>query len=337
MVDEGDWLKISGWAITPPNARASLVFTCDERPCDQVEYPVPRPEMRNLYPYISYASESGFICRVRLTSARDSRRDEFVFRCFDRLTLESPGGTDRPFFYRRLQPDETLPEPSRILLVSGHSSPEVFYLQGHNTLHDFDDALRATVNRGLSEFPRILDWGCGCGRLAIHFRHLAGVELAGVDVDADNVAWCQNNLSFGQFQAIKLHPPMPFPPESFDLLIGLSVLTHLSEQVAFEWLAELERIAKKGAIVLLTFCANSVIATSAQSLPFPQLRTALRNGFLDRPSALFDGRLDEANYYRDILHQDFYIKRHWSKFFEILRIIPGGVNRFQDLAVLRKR
>lgn len=337
VVEQTDSLVISGWAITAPEKRPGLVFTCDGEICDEIEYPLPRPDLEKLFPYISYASESGYNCRVRLNSASDSRRDEFVLRCFNRLTGESPGDCDLPSYYRRRRPDDVLPEPNRMLRVAGYLSPESFYLHGYNAFQNFDNALRATVGRGMGEFPKILDWGCGCGRLAIHLRDLKGVELTGVDVDADDIEWCKQHLPFGQFQTIKPRPPMPLSPESFDLVIGVSVFTHVPEQLSFEWLAELRRVAKKGAILLLTFNSNAAIALLGHDLPSRHLRTVLRKGFLDLTSAALGDSLDEANYYRDILHRDFYVKRHWSKFFEILRIVPGGADRFQDLAVLRKR
>ena len=38
----------------------------------------------------------------------------------------------------------------------------------------------------------------------------------------------------------------------FDLLVRLSVFTHLNEPEQFEWLDELKRIASKGAVLLMT-------------------------------------------------------------------------------------
>jgi SAM-dependent methyltransferase len=336
VVEEGNCLNIAGWAIAPPEERARLVFTCDGEPCDEVQYPLPQPFANNTYSYIPYAVDRGYVCKVHLKPGDDSRRDGFTFRCIDRQTRQSPGGGDRPYYYVRRRPDEILPEPNRVLRVAGFSSPEFFYLQGYNLFRQLDDALHHTVGRGLAEFPQVLDWGCGCGRVALHFRRLPSVQLTGVDVDADNIEWCQKNLLFGHFQTIPLYPPMPLASESFDLIIGVSIFTHLREEVAFEWLAELRRVAKKGAILLISYHGNTALAINGTSLTSLQFHALLCNGFLDLPNEGYDAKLDETEYYRDVRHLNFYIKQHWSKYFEIVDLIPAGVG-IQDVAVLRKR
>ncbi len=231
---EDNSLKICGWAVAPPEDRARLRFTCNDQTCAQVEYPLPQPDLGAFYPYIPYAGQSGFTIKIPFSSSVDPRRDRFTLRCFDQSSGESPGRGDRPHYFARRLPDDILPDDDRIFRVAGFRSADFFFLQGYNLFRQLDNALQKTVGRGLADFSQVLDWGCGCGRVALHFRHLPSVQLTGADVDGDNIGWCQGNLSFGRFLTTPLHPPLPFESDSFDLIFGVSVFTHLREQVAFE-------------------------------------------------------------------------------------------------------
>lgn len=93
--------------------------------------------------------------------------------------------------------------------------------------------------------------------LRVEFRPGSGRELApgkftGTDIDPDNIQWCKENVPQAEFAAIGLHPPTRFASESFDLVYGISVFTHLSETDQDRWLAELQRITKPGAAVLMS-------------------------------------------------------------------------------------
>lgn len=86
-----------------------------------------------------------------------------------------------------------------------------------------------------------LDWGCGCGRVTrwLLDRLDAGVRVVGADIDPLSIHWCRQNLAGGFFERIPLHPPTTFRDEQFSVVLGISVFTHLKEDVQFEWLSEL--------------------------------------------------------------------------------------------------
>src|SRR6185369_7842479 len=136
--------------------------------------------------------------------------------------------------------------------VMGAASTTQFVLGGYTDFSKFQRLLPAIGAGEVSQRKRVLDWGVGCGRVARYFGAVPGVELFGVDVDADNVDWCSRNLP-GQYRKIPLRPPAPLDAASFDLIYGISVLTHLREPDQHAWLAELDRLAAPNAIVLLSF------------------------------------------------------------------------------------
>jgi len=51
---------------------------------------------------------------------------------------------------------------------------------------------------------------------------------------------------------VALQPPTGLPAQGFDLVYGISVLSHLSEPDQFAWLAELARLTRPGALLLLS-------------------------------------------------------------------------------------
>jgi SAM-dependent methyltransferase len=94
----------------------------------------------------------------------------------------------------------------------------------------------------LSEVDAVLDFGCGCGRVARWFNDLDGRELHGCDRDVRLVKWCQANLPFLQATTNGPEPPLPYARNSFDVIYALSVLTHMSDALELAWLLELRRV-----------------------------------------------------------------------------------------------
>jgi SAM-dependent methyltransferase len=98
----------------------------------------------------------------------------------------------------------------------------------------------------------ILDFGCGCGRVARRWANLDGPEIHGCDPSQDAVSWCRENLGFLEATVSRDEPPAPYPPQRFDLIYAFSVFTHLTEPLQRSWAEELARIAKPNGLLLLT-------------------------------------------------------------------------------------
>ena len=129
---------------------------------------------------------------------------------------------------------------------------------------------------GLTPSDRVLDVGCGIGRMARVFAS----ELAppgsydGFDVDGPGIDWCR--ARYGRpgatqapfrFTRVDLHHPLynpegtgaaetfrfPYANASFDLVIATSVFTHLLDSAAAHYLAELARVLAPGGRALTTW------------------------------------------------------------------------------------
>ena len=124
---------------------------------------------------------------------------------------------------------------------------------------------------GLRAEDRVLDVGCGIGRLA---RPLAGYlsidgAYAGFDVDAAGIRWCTQRYGhFPQFafahadvRNARYNPGGPASPSTyrfpyddgaFDVAVLISVLTHLTADAALHYLGQTRRVLAPGGRVLLT-------------------------------------------------------------------------------------
>jgi SAM-dependent methyltransferase len=124
---------------------------------------------------------------------------------------------------------------------------------------------------GLRPEDRVLDVGCGIGRLA---RPLAGYlsidgAYAGFDVNAGAIAWCERryrhhpNFRFvhadvrnarynpgGNGEAVAY--AFPFDDGSFDVAVLMSVLTHLTADEALHYLGQVRRVLAPGGRMLAT-------------------------------------------------------------------------------------
>lgn len=105
----------------------------------------------------------------------------------------------------------------------------------------------------------ILDWGCGPGRIIRHFPELInnGCVFYGTDYNKKSIEWCRKNLPGISFNINSLQAKLPYENESMDIIYGISIFTHLSEQMHYDWYNELYRILKPEGIMLLTTQGNN--------------------------------------------------------------------------------
>ena len=211
-----------------------------------------------------------------------------------------------------------LPPPKLRYLVSASPDAEHFIAVGQRCAADIQSALQK-VGRELNSFPRILDFGCGCARTLIHIKDLApGAQFDGADIDSRAIEWCKQNLNFARFSLSKETPPIEYAPDTFDLIYAISVFTHLDEDYQFRWLKELRRIAKPGAVLLLTVDSSR----------------ADESGFVFQRS--YEEGLFPA-WYQNAFHSKEYVLENFGKYFDVLGYFPRTLNDLQDIVVLQKQ
>jgi SAM-dependent methyltransferase len=115
----------------------------------------------------------------------------------------------------------------------------------------------------------ILDVGCGSGLLGIASEPFLGDQgrYVGLDVSQPEIAFCREHYPAERYEFIHCessHPiyaPFQKPAraewnlehDSFDLLLALSVWTHLNEENAIFYIKEVRRVLRPGAKAILTF------------------------------------------------------------------------------------
>lgn len=240
-----------------------------------------------------------------------------------------------------LDPRE-LPLPPQELMfrVAGTEDAKWFLESGRLGLADLEAAL-AHTNQSLSDFHEVYDFGCGCGRLLRWLvARVPTANMTGSDIDRAAVEWVRDNMAWVDARVNDGLPPLPFEADSFDLVIGLSVFTHLPEDYQDAWLEELHRVTRPGATLLLTVHGiwNWKLTREGALAAVPeaaQLQTELeRDGFLHWRG---DGW---GNYFPDFYHTSWhlpeYIRRHWSRWFVVRDILEGKLLSNHDIVILTR-
>jgi len=104
------------------------------------------------------------------------------------------------------------------------------------------------------EQKRILDWGCGPGRIIRHLPEVInnGCSFYGTDYNEKSIGWCSANIPDVSFNLNKLEAKLPYEHDFFDVIYGISIFTHLAEAMHHAWFKELYRVLKPGGILFLT-------------------------------------------------------------------------------------
>jgi ubiquinone/menaquinone biosynthesis C-methylase UbiE len=126
---------------------------------------------------------------------------------------------------------------------------------------------------GLKTTDRILDIGCGIGRMAIPITKYLSKEgsYEGIDIVADGINWCAKKITPKypnfRFQLADVfnkhyHPKgkhkasdykFPFEDKSFDFIFLTSVFTHMLPYDMENYLSEISRVLKQDGKCLITF------------------------------------------------------------------------------------
>jgi SAM-dependent methyltransferase len=146
-----------------------------------------------------------------------------------------------------------LPVPPPLLRVQNVNSPDLdyFFARGGRTAQSIAEA---SERHGLpmSDVNRLLDFGCGCGRVLRQWHAYPGVEPWGSDLSVAATSWVRSNLPFVNATANGLAPPLAHVDEMFDLIYSISVFTHLPEDLGRAWMNELRRVLRPGGLLMFT-------------------------------------------------------------------------------------
>jgi SAM-dependent methyltransferase len=331
FVLNGEGLRVSGYCGASENITQQMTFFINGQKITDVDYPVEDQELKSRFAEVP---GMGLIFQARIQPAL---LEASRFWRFD----AAPGGHYNPANWRRsihyMDPARErfpFPPPSNMARVIGDTSVPRFAMGGATIFNNAANYLRE-MGLDWSHFPRILDWGCGAGRLTRYLIGETQCTVTGVDIDEDNIAWCRQTYMGGIFHTVPLRPPTDLPAGHFNLVFGLSVFTHLQEADQFLWLEELQRVTQRGGLLFLSVQGPTQFAYN--KFPPHIYRKLQIGGFIDmaRDPAL-DNILSDKAYYRASMHSRPYIVERWGEYFDVLAIVDA-IAGLQDFVVLRRR
>jgi len=316
-------LRISGILVMPSWRRDAAVLTANGKPLRNIEYGLLNPD----YGFLGKVAFEG---TVDLKLFADTDHIRFGSQYLIDESTATPWYQD--WFYPVRNSRLPLPKGDNMRRI-GSSEPDWFLFSGAS----FVGKIPNIVQRFSGDFSlkdiSVLDWGCGCGRLTRHLIDEDYGDVTGIDIDPVNIDWCTANLPGASFSLVSPYLPTELPAENFDLIIGHSVFTHLTELDQFMWLAEITRLLKPGGLALVTIMGNY----SAAIDPFSSLayNYLMKHGFLD--VGWQDDGVDsqKPGFYRRIFHTTDYVNRHWTNSLEVVSI-QDGYSDHQTAVVLRR-
>lgn len=195
-----------------------------------------------------------------------------------------------------------IPEDEQIFV--GLGGQETFVAVGQWFLTSFIDLAR------LCPDERVLDVGCGIGRIAVSLAtYLNGqARYAGFDIVGDGIDWCQRTITprYSNFEFIhadvhnvRYNPAgripaaaytFPYEDDSFDFAFATSVFTHMFPRDVTRYLGEIARVLRPGGRCLLTFflhdlATRPLLPTNPPSFDFGHAGDGYRTTTPDNPEA----------------------------------------------------
>ena len=162
---------------------------------------------------------------------------------------------------------------------------------------------------------RLLDFGCGSGRLLRGLIEVCGHgDLWGCDIHDESIRWLEENLSppCHVFRCEE-SPPLPVPDRYFDVVVAYSVFTHITDAWS-SWLLELHRVLKEGGVLVATFLGTPMYDMIVGETPSED--EVGMNVLLEGQSWDLGGPM--------VIHSPWWVREHWGRAFEILRLDVAG-------------
>ena len=156
--------------------------------------------------------------------------------------------------------------PPELRKIVGSESSEAYLKAGES----FFKILRRHAR--LRRSDRVLDVGCGCGRMALPMtRFLEDGSYDGFDVVPELIEWAQSHITpkhanfrfalidvanafyYGQGGTAAKHYRFPYEDDTFDFTMLASVYTHMLKDDFVRYAGEVARTLKPGGAAVMTF------------------------------------------------------------------------------------
>lgn len=229
--------------------------------------------------------------------------------------------------FKNQNPDIDLP-PDYLMYESFQLDYAKYYHGGSKTAKWLIGLLEKHTNL---EGKKILDWGCGPGRIVRHLPQLTNYrsELFATDYNESSINWCKEYIEGVTFDHNGIEAKLAYGKNTFDIIYGISIFTHLSEQMHTAWTIELSRVLKEGGILLVTTQGDNFIPKLS---PSEQMR-------FNEGELITRGDVKEGHRTYSAFHPDSYLFKLFGEFTILDKIIIDAGNKDytpQDTWILKK-
>jgi SAM-dependent methyltransferase len=193
-----------------------------------------------------------------------------------------------------------------------------------------------------------LDFGCGWGRfLRFFWRDVELENLHGCDVSSMILDVCRNTRVPGNLSPIEPLGTLPYGDASIDAMMAYSVFTHLPKHVHLHWMKELARVAKPGAIFVLTLEPRRFITFVSQvkddaSNAWYRMLSAFAPNAPEYFRTFDAGEIafiptNNSDTYGDACVPASFIHKHWSEHFNVIQYLDDPSRFWQALLVVQRK
>jgi SAM-dependent methyltransferase len=248
---------------------------------------LPSPDLEQHLPQVTSASRCRFDFELELPAAVTEIELRAVYPSGRQAELFVYPGAEvqvlHPWLASLAAGLEALPQPDGQLIFATQG--------GRNQAHYTDSIVSAIFHLrryleaagiGIDAPRAILDFGCGTGRvLAGWYLHDPQRRLEGCDLNPELIDWARGHLPAAlRFEVNGMEPPLPYADQTLDLILAVSVFTHLRLDRQRAWAREFGRLLRPGGHLLVTLHGPLyALALGGES----ELAELARRGYLESP------------------------------------------------------
>lgn len=228
--------------------------------------------------------------------------------------------------------------PSHEMKLIGSNSIPIFLQQGTRMAR----VLVNNMNEYFGDISRdlkILDFGCGVGRVLLPLAKQLKANLFGCDVNDNAINYLRRAVPHVKTFVTQYEPSLPFDENEFDCVYSISIWTHLPIALQLPWLLEIRRILRPGGLALISTSGPHVVKVRRERKDAGWedifAEDLLAAGIIYRPYK-YGGLPGVDGSYGLTSHDPAFVQRVWGQVMPVLTTRTRAIEAMQDLHMMTK-
>lgn len=180
------------------------------------------------------------------------------------------------------------------------------YVRDEQMLNKFDLKMLMRDLR-LLKGQRVLDLGCGTGRLAPLLRKREADDVVGLDISGEMLKLAQGTGAYRELVKADILQELPFAWDSFDLILCSMVLVHVPQKQVASVLGELYRVLVPGGMLYLV----NLPQRRAPRLRLPDGETIVISSYVHADARVMDA-LEDAGFDEILIDRNEQDQEHFA-------------------------